>query len=189
MLQGRAPDNAIMKNAWSIWGGCSLLLLSVACTPALNWREVRLESADASLLMPCKPDQASRPIALQAKGAGVSANLQLLGCEASEMQFTIGQINLPPDLTATDAIRAWQQASLAPLNAAPSDAKDDAFELKGALSAPQPVRRSLKTATHQVQWVWWARGHTVFQVAVYGDTKTKAFDDTAELYLSGIKLP
>jgi hypothetical protein len=178
-----------MKKAWTIWGGWTLLLLSAACTPALNWREVRFESSDASLLMPCKPDQASRPIALSAKGRGVSANLQLLGCEASEMQFTFGQIILPPDVSATDAIRAWQQASLAPLNAAPSDAKDDAFDLKGSLPLPQPIRRRLKTATHQVQWLWWAKGHTVFQVAMYGDTNTKAFDDTAEVYLSGIKLP
>lgn len=166
-----------------------MLALCAACTPALNWREVRFESSDAMVLLPCKPDQASRPIALQAKGQGVSARVQLLGCEASDMQFTFGQIHLPPQVAASDAIQAWQQASLAPLNATPSDANDAAFALKGALPVPQPIRRRLKTATHQVQWLWWAHGNTVYQVALYGEAKSKAFDDTAEVYLSGIKLP
>jgi hypothetical protein len=174
---------------WQFWIGCTMLMLGVSCTPALNWREVRFESSDISVLMPCKPDHASRPIALQAKGEAVPANLQLLGCEASDMQFTFGQINLPSELTAADAIQAWQQASLAPLNAPLSATTADAFTLRGALSSPQPVRRRLKTATHQVQWLWWARGNTMYQVALYGGLKTKTFDDTADVYFSGIKLP
>ena len=166
-----------------------MLTLGVACTPALNWREVRFESSDASVLMPCKPDQASRTIALQAHGQGVPASLQLFGCEAGDMQFTFGQISLPPGVSASDAIHAWQQASLAPLNAAPSDAVNDAFAVKGALLSPAPIRRRLKTNHHQVQWLWWARGDMVYQVAVYGNVKTKAFDDASEVYFSGIKLP
>jgi len=166
-----------------------MLMLGVACTPSLNWREVRLESSDASVLMPCKPEHASRPIALQANGQGVHTTLQLLGCEASNIQFTFGQINLPLGVSASDALHAWQQASLAPLNAASSDTPTDAFALKGASPLPQPMRRRLKTADHQVQWLWWARGNTVFQVALYGNAKTKAFDDTADVYFSGIKLP
>lgn len=105
------------------------------------------------------------------------------------MQFTFGQISVPPGVSASDAINAWQQASLAPLNAASSDTVNDALALKGALASPPPIRRRLKTNQHQVQWLWWARGGMVYQVAVYGNAKTKAFDDTAEVYFSGIKLP
>ena len=166
-----------------------MLTLGVACTPALNWREVRFESSDASVLMPCKPDQASRFITLQANGQGVPASLQLLGCEASDMQFTFGQISVPPGVSASDAIHAWQQASLAPLNVASSEAVTDAFAVKGAWPSPPPMRRRLHTHQHLVQWLWWARGDMVYQVAVYGSAKAKAFDDTAEVYFSGIKLP
>lgn len=166
-----------------------MLMMGVACTPSLNWREVRIELSDVSVLMPCKPDRASRPIALQVKEKTVSTNLHLLGCEASDMQFTFGQIHLPPELPAADVMQAWQQASLAPMNASAHAATTDPFSLRGALPVPEPMRRRLKTATHQVQWLWWARGDMVYQVALYGGLKSATFDDTADTYFSGIKLP
>jgi len=105
------------------------------------------------------------------------------------MQFTFGQISLPSGVSASDAIHAWQQASLVPLNASFSDTANEALAVKGASASPPPIRRRLKTNQHQVQWLWWARGNMVYQVALYGNAKTKAFDDTAEVYFSGIKLP
>jgi hypothetical protein len=36
----------------------------VACTPAMNWREVRFEGGDMVALMPCKPEEATRTVTL-----------------------------------------------------------------------------------------------------------------------------
>ena len=49
-----------------------------ACSPAWNWREVRLEDAPLTAMLPCKPDQASQTVTL----AGATAELQMTGCES-----------------------------------------------------------------------------------------------------------
>jgi hypothetical protein len=70
-------------------------------------------------------------------------------------------------------MQAWQQASLVPLNATSSDTTSDAFALKGALPLPPPMRRRLKNTTHQVQWVWWARGNAIYQLLCMETPKTR----------------
>jgi len=48
-------------------GWSTVLLLAgwgVACTPAMNWREVRFEGGDMVALMPCKPEEATRTVTL-----------------------------------------------------------------------------------------------------------------------------
>lgn len=46
--------------------GAVLLLAGwgVACTPAMNWREVRFEGGDMVAMMPCKPEEATRTVTL-----------------------------------------------------------------------------------------------------------------------------
>ena len=63
-----------------------LILLLCACTPALNWRDVRLESADGSALkaaLPCKPDNATRKQQL----GDIQVDLSMMGCVANDDNF------------------------------------------------------------------------------------------------------
>ena len=51
----------------SLHGLSTVLLLAglgVACTPAMNWREVRFEGGDMVALMPCKPEEATRAVTM-----------------------------------------------------------------------------------------------------------------------------
>lgn len=73
--------------------GLGLLLALVACAPALNWREVRLDGG-AMALFPCKPDHQTRTVAL----AGQTVALTLHACEAAGLRFAVAQTDvLTPD--------------------------------------------------------------------------------------------
>ncbi|BDU51915.1 hypothetical protein LINBF2_01500 [Limnohabitans sp. INBF002] len=170
----------------------SLLALAAAlgaCTPALNWRQVSAGTSGVMWLMPCKPDQATRPVTLRVANQDVQISLLLQGCEASNMQFTFGQMVVPQGLTASDAMRAWRLASVAPLEAAPADVLVQTWAIQGARAQTPPERAQVVTGTHQVQWVWFADGNKIYQAAVYGTAKDKGLPEAAETYFSGIKLP
>lgn len=178
-----------MKKHAAYWLSALGLSLLMACTPALNWREVRFDAGDVLVLMPCKPDTATRQISLQEGVSTAAANLQLQGCEAGDLQFTFGQITLPPGVLPETAMTGWLQASLVPMALMDKDVPLRQWALAGALSTPSARYVQVKTVTHRAQLGWFSRGNRLYQVAVYGSTKTQSFDDTAEVYFSGIKLP
>lgn len=169
--------------------GMAVLVCALGCTPALNWRQVKAGDAQVQLLLPCKPDQATRDVVLYAGGREVSTTLMLQGCDAGGLQFTFGQMSLPSGVTSTEALAAWRLASLAPLKASPSEALPEVWQLKGVHIVPQPVRTRVSTDAHQVQWVWFVHVDKIYQAAVYGKPKDKSLPEAAETYFSGIQLP
>jgi hypothetical protein len=178
-----------MKKLWQIAALSALVTGLVGCTPALNWREVRFEDGIVTALMPCKPDTGQRDVTLKSGERNVVASLQMRGCEASDLQFTLGQMTLPADVTPVEAMAAWRLASLAPLNVSPAEASAQAWVLRGADAMPAPVKTAVMTQTHRVQWVWFVRDGKVYQAAVYGNAQASKLDAVAEEYFSGIKLP
>lgn len=159
------------------------------CTPALNWRQVNVDTTGVTVLLPCKPDQATRTVALRVASQDVRTNLSLQGCEASNMQFTAGFMVVPPGLAIDEAMSAWRLANLAALDAEPNQALPVAWALKGAKAQAGSVRAHVVTSAHQVQWAWFADGNKIYQAAVYGKATEKNLSDAAETYFSGIKLP
>ena len=159
------------------------------CTPALNWRQVNVDTTGVTVLLPCKPDHATRTVALRVASQDMGTNLSLHGCEASNMQFTVGVMLVPSGLPMDEAMAAWRLASLAALDAEPNQALPVAWPLKGAKLQTLPVRAHVVTPTHQAQWAWFADGNKIYQAAVYGKATEKNLPDAAETYFSGIKLP
>jgi hypothetical protein len=178
-----------MKKLWQIAVFSALAAGWAGCTPALNWREVRFEDGIVTALMPCKPDTGQRDVALKSGERNVVASLQMRGCEASDFQFTLGQMTLPADMTPVEAMAAWRLASIAPLNISPAEAPAQTWVLRGADAMPAPVKTSVMTQSHRVQWVWFVRDGKVYQAAVYGNAKASKLDAVAEEYFAGVKLP
>jgi hypothetical protein len=58
-------------------------LIALACSPALDWREVRPEGSGAITLFPCKPSSHARMVML----AGGSVRLTLSACTAAGATF------------------------------------------------------------------------------------------------------
>ena len=171
----------------------ALYLLSAltlwACSPALNWRQLSLDSGRVQILLPCKPDQASRDVRLRAGNQDLSVTLQLQGCEASDMQFTFAYMTVPEGMQLSAAIAAWRLASLAPLQTSEGKDQPNDWQLKGAGIDPAPSRMRVTTNKHQAQFIWFAHGQHIYQAAVYGGNLNKGLPEAAETYFSGIKLP
>ena len=148
---------------------CALLLLITACTPTLNWRDVRLESADGSTLkaaLPCKPDAATRKQQL----AEILVDLSMMGCAANDVTFTLSRIPLVDPLSAPKVLAAWQAAAVANVKAVPSPTTP--VTVSGAGAWPPAARVTLTGAATLAQMQWFAKqsstGLTLYQAAVYG---------------------
>lgn len=86
----------------ALWLTACLLALVTGCSPALDWREVRV--GDTKTLFPCKPDRVARPVALQA--GQVPAEMWV--CDAGDVTWSATV------LPFADAVAA--QAALAELH-------------------------------------------------------------------------
>jgi hypothetical protein len=151
----------------------TLILLLSACTPTLNWREVRLESADGSALkaaLPCKPDNATRKQQL----ADIQVDFSMMGCNTAdsgnEITFTLSRIQISNPLDAPKVLAAWQAATMTNLGV--KNAPLVATAVSGAGAWPPAVKATLTGTATQAHMLWFAKqtatGVTLYQAALYG---------------------
>ena len=164
----------------------ALILLLCACTPALNWRDVRLESPDGSTLkaaLPCKPDSATRK---QQLGA-FQVELSMMGCSANDATFTLSRIPLVDPLSAPNVLAAWQAAAAAnvKVNLVPTAA----VTVSGAGAWPPASRVTLTGSATQAHMLWFAKqsrdGLTLYQAALYSK---QASNEAATTFFESLQL-
>jgi hypothetical protein len=138
-----------------------------ACSPALNWREVRFEGLPSRVLLPCKPDRAERQVPL----GDAQATLHMMGCETQGLQFTWSHLALPLGAPPAQVVRVWQQASLVALGADPARASQvRGLSLKGARMDVPPAQLGVTApAGTQAHFFWWLHAGQAHQLAVYAD--------------------
>lgn len=152
-------------------GPLAVLMLLLACSPALNWRSVRIDEVSLQAALPCKPDRAVR----QVPWAGQSVDMNLVGCEARGAMWTVASLALPPHMSVGEGLAQWRQITLAHLR---SDvgAASRLFVPPGALEVPQSTRlhvrgQSPDGAVLEVDLAWFARasssGAFLYQAAIY----------------------
>ena len=170
------------------WAVLFLGLSLLACSPGLNWREVRPAQAPLLALFPCKPDAAERNLPLGDKEVLV----KMLVCEADGALFTLASTDVKSEPKLGEALDLWRKATLTQMKASASNEKP--FALKGALALPQAskvVAKGLKPdgSTLIVHAAWFVVDTTVFQAAVYFSRGTAdANGAVAETYFSGLRL-
>lgn len=158
------------------WAAAWLAVATLACSPALDWREVRLEGLQA--MLPCKPDHGERGVQL----ADLDVRLQMSGCEAGGALYAISHVRVPDAGQAMAVQGAWRSAALAnvqaravqshpiklgkpaagqpyPAGAASGGAALDLLSAQGTQPDGKPV---------QARLVWITAGNHVYHVAVYG---------------------
>jgi hypothetical protein len=165
-------------------------LFSAACSPGLNWRDVRPTKLPLLALFPCKPDDAERRLPLGDK----TVLMRMLSCEAEGATFTLAYADTKPDPDPRlgETLALWQAATLRQAKAtAPTEL---AFSLKGALALPQSVKiiaqgRKPDGSALSVHAVWFAVGSTVVQAAIYSSSPDAAATQRmADAYFSGLQL-
>ncbi|MFT3719081.1 hypothetical protein [Pseudorhodoferax sp.] len=116
------------------------MLALLGCSPALNWRALRLDAmfpqgavpaGPLRLTLPCKPDRAERTVPM----GGQDLTLQMLGCEADGATFAVSHVLAP----APEALLAgWKAAVLAHLQA--QDVQERAWAPAGAMAVPPALQ-------------------------------------------------
>ena len=174
---------------WS-WPGRLGLLACIACalaacSPSLNWRQVRPDGADMTLLLPCKPDRASKTVPLGAR----ATRLSMTGCEAGGAMYALALADLDDASQAATVLAQWQKLSLSHMQAA--SATQRPATVPGADAQPAPVLVSARGRHPDGQAVegqalYFARGKQVFQAVIYAP---RIDADAAETFLGSLKLP
>ena len=161
------------------------LLTVTACSPTLNWREVRLD-AGVSLLLPCKPDKAQKQVPLGPE----PTTLTMLGCEAGGATFAVAVAELPDPAQVSGVLSQWQAITLKNMKAAPLSAPPALFKVAGADASPAPVWLQAQGQQNdgsavQSRAAYFAKGARVVQVVMYAP---KISPDAAETFFTSIRI-
>ncbi len=151
----------------------------LACSSGLNWRTVQL--GQLITLLPCKPDNATRPVSL----ADTQVNMEMSGCEAGGVLFAISRIQATDATQAPQLMAALRQASLAQVQATAvhpipnSGNAQTSFDMQ--VDGKRPDGSPL-----QARFKWLAAGRDVYQLAAYGAHLTV---EQTEPLLSEARIP
>jgi hypothetical protein len=165
----------------------SALLVLGACSPTLNWRELRLDGVPLLALMPCKPESATRPVPL----AGTPTELHMHSCEAGGLRFAVAWADVGNPTQVAPALAAWRSASLQAIRVEPTPADDPSTQWAVTVAgAPGVLGVKAQGQDPQGQPVqtraaYFAQGSRVFQAAVYG---AKLPDEAVEPFYAGLRL-
>ncbi|MBC7916451.1 MAG: hypothetical protein H7Y28_01450 [Rhodoferax sp.] len=147
--------------------------LLLACSPALNWREVPL--GGASVMLPCKPDQAQRTVAM----GGRDVVLSMAGCEAAGALFAVSHVQGGSAAHAATLLAEWRAASLQAMRSSTATelpAPAGAGRAPALFLAAQGQRPDGTVV--QARLAWWLVGDVVFHMAVYADRLTPEMSET-----------
>ena len=162
----------------------SAATLLAACSPALDWRQVRPDGWGLQASMPCRPDQQQRQVAL----AGAPVVLSLVVCSTGSHSFALASADMADPARVAPALQALLLAAqanvqgqvLAEQPAAVPGMTPHAGALRRQINGQMPDGRAVR---EQVQV--FAHGLRVFQATVVGPeagpTQTGPFFDAIEL--------
>lgn len=138
-----------------------------ACSPALDWRQVRPEGWGLQGAMPCRPDQQRRQLVL----AGAPVALGLVVCSAAGHSFALASADVGDPARVAPALLALLQAAQANLQG--QMLSEQAVVVPGMTPHAGALRRQLagrmpdgRAVREQVQV--FAHGLRVFQATVVG---------------------
>ena len=159
-------------------------LLACACSPALDWRQVRPEGWGLAGLMPCRPDQQQRQVAL----AGKTAALGLWVCSSGSYTFALASLEVDEPARVGPVLQALAAAAQA--NVQGRVLGQQAAAVPGMTPHPAALRLQLsgrmpdgRAVQEQVQV--FSHGLRVFQAVALGPdlgpAQTAPFFDAIEI--------
>lgn len=161
-----------------------LCIALTGCAPELNWREVRVDDAQYSVLLPAKPATHARTVDLN----GLNVEMSMTGAAAGELSFAVASARIPDAIQQTQALAAMQEAMLRNIQASVHSKKP--VTLKGGVPATevsargQAARSGLPLTMHAR---FAAHGDRVYQAVALGP-QDKLSAEAAETFLSSLSL-
>ncbi len=162
----------------------SALLALAACTPALNWREVRPAATPLQLLMPCKATAQERQVML----AGQSVALTLHACAAAGQTWGLASAALQDPARVQAALQELGAAAAS--NIAATEQRSHPMQVTGATPHALSQRRWLQGTLPDgkpvaMQVLVFVHGLRVFQATVLGAEPDK---DSADAFFASLRI-
>ncbi|WP_052162607.1 hypothetical protein [Aquabacterium sp. NJ1] len=187
----------------------TLSLLTSACSPALNWREVHPAQADGlTAQFPCKPDVHERVVPWPGLPAG--ATMHMLSCQTEAGTWALSYLTLPDVTLLAPALHEFTMSMRRNLGSAaqlagggrPVSEQDlGPIVVPGMTATPQarawhfqsqrpdglgrPMDMDIRT------WHF-SHGMTVFQASVWRPldvAKAQTSEDVAQAFFNGLQFP
>jgi hypothetical protein len=153
-----------------------LLGVLAACSPALDWREVRIDDGGLVARFPCRPQRESRAVTI----AGRSVRMQMVSCADDGVRYAAGYADLDDARAVQPALEAMRHAAAANLDM--PDGASAPFTLRGA--TPNEATGRVAVAGHlpdgravQEQAAFFPRGLRVYQASLIGSSLPPAAVD------------
>ena len=140
----------------------------VACTPTLDWREVRPDGAGWFALFPCKPAGHTRRLVL----AGSAVEMTLYACSAGGATYAVGFADVERPQQVEPALAALWAASARNIGSKGAHAAAP-LRVEGMTPHPQAGRQAFAGTLSdgrpvEEQVAVFARGTRVFQATIVG---------------------
>jgi hypothetical protein len=154
-----------------------------ACSPSLNWREIRPEASELVALFPCKPDRFARTLML----AGNSVEMRLMSCSVDGVTYALSYAALEDAARISPALKQLRDAAAANIG---GQARQGApFAVAGM--TPQALAQRWRLQGHAAdgaavheQIGLFSKGLRVYQATVVGPQLDA---EAAEVFFGGLK--
>ena len=165
----------------------AVAMVSGACTPTFNWRDVRIADKGLVALLPCKADHAKRAVPLGSE----SVEVDMSGCEAGGATFAVAHAGAANAAQADAWLRAWQRASRAQMGDSPVSEAPAAMPRASMSPAPWKLEsRRVSDTTVQAHILWFsqrtATGVSLYQATVLGNPSSP---EAVTSFFEGLRLP
>lgn len=163
----------------------ALAWLLGACSPTLDWREVRPEGSGVLAMFPCKPTQHARRLSL----AGHPVLLNLVACSAGDATWALAFAELDDPARLGPALEALRAATVDNLGAGQAGPQALPLAVPGATPHPASGRVGFSGQRPdgqalQAQVAVFAKGTRAFQATVIGPQLDA---DGLEAFFSGLQ--
>jgi hypothetical protein len=155
-----------------------------ACSPSLDWREVRPEGSGVVALFPCKPTMDARMVTLD----GPPVRMVLTACQAGDATWAVAFADATEPSRVAPALAALRAASVSNLGAAARVIAP--MQVSGMTPNPQAERVRIdgklpNGEAASLETGFFVKGTRVFQATVMG----KAGSEPLAIFFDSLKLP
>ena len=142
---------------------------AIACTPTLDWRELRPDGSGAHLMFPCRPASHARQVTL----AGARVEMSMYACSAGQATYALAFADMADPARVTPALEELAQAARTHLQPT-AQASSAPVRVQGMTPNDQAARwqiagRLPDGRTLQEQAAFFAYGTRVYQATVIGE--------------------
>ena len=140
--------------------------MTAACSPTLDWRQVKPEGSQATLMFPCRPSGHERRVTV----ANVEVAMSMFACTAGDATYALAFADVADPARVTAALEDLGRSAVANIQAASASAPlivpgmtPNALAAHWRLSGRLPDKREV----HE-QLALFAHGTRVYQATVIG---------------------